>query len=848
MSAPAPARSEQANTNGAAEGATGVWDELLLDLGLSIRLLRGAPLYTLSVCLTIALGIAATTTIFSVVNAILLRPLPYPNVDRVVMIFERDVAKGLEAERVSPANFADWRSQNTVFELMSYSPLWAGSRSFNVRGEEGNERVPAAVVSSELFPILGVAPQIGRAFTAQDDLPDKELLVILSDRYWRRRFGGDPKVIGQTLTLDNLGIIECKIAGVMPAGFHYPGNSDLWLSGSATPAPAPNQSDRWSGGARFEVAARLKPGVSLAEAQSQMTAISARIAQQYPGRVNPEASVVPLSEHVLGSLRAPLLTLLGAVGFVLLIGCVNAANLMLSRAAARRKEMAIRSALGASGGRLVRQLLTESVLVSVCAGALGAAAAWLALKSPGLLQLGALPRSGEIAPDLTVLGTALALSVLSGVLFGLAPALESRNVSLTAVLRQGGRTSQGGGGGSLRHGLVIAEVALALVLLAGAGLLLRSFLKLTAVEPGFQVANSLVVTLDMSSSVFGPQNRQQAFFQGLLERVRALPGVRSAGGVTVAPMSDRIGHSDSFQIEGRPPLASNALPTATSYGITPGYFQAIAVPLRTGRFFAETDRREAPYVVMINEAAARRYWPGENPIGRRIVFGSREGTDKLPGTAEPRWRQVVGVAGDIHAAGLQAAPRPEVYVPYWQQAWRTADLIVRADTDPRALQRAIQGEVSALNKNVVVERVRTMEDVVAASIAQPRLQAVLLSVFAAAALLLAAVGIFGVMSYTTAQRRNEMALRMALGAKPAQIAGLVLGQTLALTGLGVMIGLAGAASLKRVLETLVFGIPALDPLTLGAVSLLLAAVAVAASLAPALRAARVDPMETLRCE
>ncbi|MDX2153013.1 MAG: ABC transporter permease [Bryobacteraceae bacterium] len=833
----------------AVEGRLSLAEEFVRDVTLAVRLLWRDPLFTLSVCLTIALGIGASTTMFSVVNTVLLQPLPYPHIDRVVMLFERDVAKGVEKSHVALANYSDWRAQNTVFDLMSYSPLWSGTRSFNVRRPEGNERIASAVVSSELFPMLGVAPQLGRGFGKEDDTDEKVLTVILSDGYWRSRYGGERNVIGQTLTFDNLGLVNATIIGVMPPGFQFPGQTDIWLCGSSLPVPPPNHGDRWAGSRVLEVMARLKPGVSIEQAQAEMSTIAARLARQYPGQVRPEVVVSPLKEELLGHLRTPLLTLLGAVGFVLLIGCVHAANLMLSRGAGRRKEMAIRSALGAEAGRLVRQLLTESVLLSVVAGAVGAAGAWVALRAMSAAPIGLLPRAELIRPDATVLAAAFGLAVACGVLFGLAPALEARRVKLSTVLREGGRTSGAGEGSQgLRHALVVAEVAMALLLLAGAGLLLRSFLKLTAVQPGFSAENSLIVTLDMSSSVFGPENRQQAFFQGLMQSVRALPGVAGAGGASTAPMSDQIGVTGTFQIEGRPPLDSSNFPTAAIYGVTPGFFEALGIPLQAGRLFTEADHREAPYVVLVNEAAARQYWRGEDPVGRRIAFGNRERLDLIPGKSEIRWRPVVGVVRDVRSQGLSREARPEIYIPYWQQAWRSADLVVRGSGETSGLAAAIRREASALNKNVVVERVRTMEEAVAATVAQPRLQAGLLMAFAAAALLLAAIGIFGVMSYTTAQRRHEMALRMALGAQREQILWMVLRQALVLTGLGVAIGLAAAASLKKVLETLVFGIPALDPLTLGAVCLLLAAVAVGSSVAPALRAASVDPMVTLRYE
>ena len=819
--------------------------ECLPDLRYAIRSFRGSIPFTVTVILTLALGISSSAVILSVVNAVLLRPLPFKNADRLVLVYERDLRKGIDRDRVSPANYSDWREQNDVFEQLAYSPLWPGSRSYNVRGPDGNQRLRGAVVSSTLFEILGVQPILGRNFLPEEDRDESRLSVILSYSLWQERFGGDRNVLGQFLTFDNLGIVHARIVGVMPPGFDFPQKSQLWINASVYAIPPPNSADRccsW-----FEVIGLLKPGVKPQEASRKMTMLASRLANQYPGKVKPEVLVVPLKDELVGKVRLPLLVLLGAVGCLLLIGCANCASLLLSRAAARQKEVAIRAALGASRGRLVRQMLTESVLLGLAGGLLGSLFAYWGLRYVVRVTADVVPRLNEVQIDSFALMALVGLSLGSGLLFGLVPALQASKTDLNNTLREGGRSADAGGAGRNRanRALVVAEVAMGLVLLLGAGLLLQSFLRLTAVNPGFAADETLVATFDMSSSVFEGQSRQ-LFFQSLMQRLSELPGVKAVGGISAAPLSEQIGRGETFLIQGRAYTSQSDLPIAATFSTTPDYFRAMGISLRRGRHFTDSDNRESLAVAMINEAAAKRYWRGQDPVGARILVGNLEQCERNRKTGEPEWREVVGVVADVRGSGLDSEPRPEMYIPYWQWPWRGADLVLRASGDPSQFAEAIRREAASLNKQAILMRTRTMKEIVADSVARPRFQAALVTGFSLAALLLAALGIFGIMSYTVAQRRQEIGIRMALGASRGTILKMVLGKAIRLTGVGVALGLTAALALARIVSSLLFGVSPYDPLTLIGVSLLLIVVALIASLIPALRAVQVDPMTALR--
>ncbi len=788
------------------------------------------------------MGIASCTAILSIVNAVLFRPLPFPDSGRLVQLWERNRHEGIERDRVSPANYSDWRVANSAFEDIAYSPLWHGSRQYNLRGEDSNERISGAVVSSGWFRILRVQPILGRAFTVQEDDGRDPLLAVLGYSLWQRRHGKDRNILGKDILLDSFGLIPVKIVGVMPEGFDHPDHSELWLSSAGYPVPPPHSSVRccpW-----LEVIGRLKPGVTPEGASRIMSVIAANIAREYPGKVNPDVAVVPMLDDVVGKVREPLLFLGGAVSLVLLIACANAASLLLSRAAGRRKEIAIRLALGAGRLRIVRQVLAESLVLSLAGGVLGTALVYVSLRLIAGLAAGIIPRIEEVRVDSSVLAIALALSLASGLIFGLAPALHATRLSLNAVLRESGRSA--GGRQRLRKLLVSGQVALALMLLAGASLLVRSFLRLTSLDMGFRTQNTFVATLDLSSSTFGPDNRPQQFFQALLDRLEQERGVISAGGISAAPLGEQIGRGETFMIEGRPVFDRAHLPVAPSFSITPGYPRTMGMQLRAGRDFNAADRKESLPVVLVSQTAARRYWPGENPVGKRILFGTPERFEKEREGGVMTWRVVVGIISDVRGAGPHSDARPELYVPFQQWRWNNADLVIRTEGSNTSVARLIRREAAALNPSVVVTNIRTMEQMLSNSIARPKFQMVLLATFSATAVLLAAFGIYGLMAYSVSQRRPEIGIRMAVGATPRQIAEMVVGQGLKLTAVGLLLGLCASVALHGAIRNMIYGISATDPFSLAAALLLIAAVAVTASIVPAFRAARVDPMITLR--
>ncbi|HWP42569.1 MAG TPA: ABC transporter permease [Blastocatellia bacterium] len=799
-------------------------EELGQDLRYGARMLVKNPGFTVVAVIMLALGIGANTAIFSVVNAVLLRPLDYEDPDRLVTVLENNWQKGWTRFAVAPGNFAAWREQNQVFEQMA---AFTGS-SFTLVGEGEPEQLPGTRASANLFALLGVKPALGRDFLPEEDHPGGERVVIVSHRLWQRRFGADPGLVGKPLTLNGQ---SYTVVGVMPAGFLFPNpRTELWVPVAFSAGDLGNR-----GGHDYVAIARLKPGVTLEQAQTEMSAIAARLEEQYP-ETNAAwgARVTLLVEEVVGDVRPALLALVCAVAFVLLIACANVANLLLARAAARQKEVAIRAALGSSRSRLLRQLLTESVLLSLLGGAFGMLlAAW---GVDALVSLGPanIPRLSQVGIDGRVLGFAFLISLATGIIFGLAPALQASQTDLSESLKEGGRSSSAGAGSQrLRRLLVVAEVALALALLVGAGLMIKSFVRLSEVETGFDSQNVLTAQITLPQSRYDDRQQQAAFFRQVLARIEALPGVESVGAASPLPFTgDRL---YSFIVEGHP---TDNVPSANYYAVSPDYFVTMGIPLLKGRFFTEADMAESPRVAIINETMARRYFPDEDPIGKRMNITN--GPEVM--------REIVGVVGDVKQYGLDTQSPAQMYEPYLQRPYPGMTLVVRAASEPAGLIDAVRREVLAVDKEQPIARAQTMEEIIAKSVAPRRFSVILLAAFAAVALTLAAVGIYGVMSYLISQRTHEIGVRMALGAGRRDVLRLVVGQGMRLALLGVGIGLLAAFALTRLMESLLFGVSATDPLTYIVVALLLATSALLACYVPARRATKVDPLLALRYE
>ncbi len=800
-------------------------------------MLLKSPSISIVATIALALGIGANTAIFSVVNAVLLRPLPFANSEQLMRVGESNMTRGQQLGAVSYPNFADWREQNHVFErLASYH-----SSDFIFTGRGESTRLEGAVVNADLFPLLGVTPALGRGFLPEEDNPgDSGRVVLLSQELFQKRFNADPNVVGQSITLDAK---SYTIVGVMPQAFQFPIQNDpieLWTTVAIDrEGKEPVTNER--GAHYLRVVGRLKPGVLKEQAQAEMTAISARLEQQYPDKNLHMTSVVDsMLEAMVGDIRPALLILLGAVGCVLLIACANVANLLLARAVTRHKEMAIRSALGASRMRVVRQLLTESVLLSLTGGALGLVlAVWW---SDLLVTLGKqnIPRALQVGLDWRVLGFTLAVSLLTGIVFGLVPAIHSSKTGLTESLKEGAR---GSGGGTRRNGvrgmLVISELAIAVVLLVGAGLLIQSLWRLRQVTTGFNSQNVLTLVVGIPEVKY-PTATQAKFYRDLAGRIQSLPGVRSSSSVMPLPLSgDRYGLS--FEIEGRP-VAKGEEPGADLFVIGDDYFKTMEIPLLKGRTFTERDNQKAPGVIIVNQGFAEKFFPNEDPIGKRIKPGISTDED------EPVMREIVGVVGDVRNRDLSGALRPGYFLPQAQVPFSQMTMVVKTTGDPHAFINSIQNEVHSMDKELPVFNVKTMDEYLSATVAAPRFNATLLMIFAAVALVLTIVGLYGVMSYAVAQRTNEIGIRMALGAQTRDVLRLIVSQGLKLVLVGLLLGLIGAFAVTRVIASLLFGVTTRDPLTFAAVAVLLAIVALLACYIPARRATRLDPLHALRYE
>ncbi|HEV2801961.1 MAG TPA: ABC transporter permease [Pyrinomonadaceae bacterium] len=818
-----------------AQGRRNFMGDLWQDLRYGVRMMTKTPGFTIVAVIALALGIGANSAIFSVVNTVLLRPLPYQDPERLVMVWEDDTKGGYPRNTPAAANYIDWRDQNTVFEGMAA----IADQNFNLTGTGDPERIKGRLVSSSLFPLLGVAPQVGRALLPEEDQPGQNRVVVLSHGLWQRRFGGDEKIVGGQLSLNGE---SYTVVGVMPPHFQFPTREDeLWAPIGFTPQEAANRGRHY-----LQVFARLKSGVSLEQAQAEISTIAVRLQQQYPQQNSDiGALVTPLHEQVVGDIKPALLVLLGAVGFVLLIACANVANLLLARAAVRQKEISIRVALGASRLRLVRQFLTESVLLGIVGGVLG-----LLLSVWGVSLLKAfipenISQVEAITIDARVLLFTLLVSLLTGLVFGLAPAMQASRLNLNETLKEGGRDSAAGSHGNrIRALLVVTEVAVSLILLIGAGLLINSFLRLRQVDPGFRPDNLLTMQIVLPTFKYPDHARRTAFYDDLLTRLKNVPGVKMAAVTTNLPLY-RQGNSIGISFEGRPDPApgTGKRPSITTRVVSHDYFQAMGIAMLQGRSFTNEDKTDAPAVAVINETMARRFWPDEDPTGKRITPAL------LNSAAADDWITVVGVVRDVRQFELVADPKPQMYLSYIQVGFFAPnDLVVSTDLEPLSLASAVRQTVWAVDKEQPVSKIRTMEEIVSESVARERFSMMLLGIFAALALVLAAVGIYGVMSYSVAQRTREFGIRMALGARRGDVLRLAVGHGLKLVLVGIAIGLGAAFLLTRVMSSLLYGVSATDPVTFIAISLVLVGVSLLASFIPALRATRIDPMEALRYE
>jgi putative ABC transport system permease protein len=795
------------------------------DLRYGARTLLKNPGFTLIAVITLALGIGANSAIFTIVNAVLLRPLPFDEAERLVKVWETRYQLGRARNSVSPADFFDWRGQNKTFEHMAAYD--AGDYTLTGSGEP--DRVRVARVSPDLFPLLRQQPVLGRAFTQEEEVNGKDLVVILSHESWERRFGKDPAIVGKTFTLSGYNYV---VVGVMPAGFSFPDSKvELWIP------YAPNADERAVRGGHFlEVLARLKPGVTLERARADMASIATALEKQHQVNTGHGTNVFSLHEETVGDVRRALLVILAAVGFVLLIACANVANLLLARGATRQKEIAIRTALGAGRWRVARQLFTESLLLSFTGGALGLLLGFWGIDLLLAISPDNIPRAQEIRPDYLVLAFTFVITLITGVIFGLAPALQISKPDLNEFLKESGR----GTSGSLRRNrlrsiFVVSEVALSLVLLIGAGLMIKSFIRLSRVDLGFNPDNVLSVSVSLSGSKYREGQPRVSFFEQARHNIAALPGIQSVGMVAGLPLAGGIG-SRYFGVEGRPPQPPGQGYNANTNVISPDYFRTMGIPFIRGRDFAERDVTGQPQVMIINEELARRFFPDEDPLGKRIVLSGNS-----------IWT-IIGIAGNVRNQGIEKEPRAEIFFPHGQAPYGFSTIVARTNDDPLKSVAAVRNVFRSLDKDQPLYNVKTVERVVSDSVVSQRFNVILLGVFAALALILAGIGLYGVMAYSVSQRTREIGVRMTLGARGRDVLWLVTRQGMTLAIAGVALGLAASFALTRLVAKLLFGVSPTDPVTYVVIALLLTAVALVACWIPARRATKVDPMIALRYE
>lgn len=800
-------------------------ETLWRDIRYGIRSLSKRPGFTAMAVIALALGIGANTAIFSLVNAVLLRPLPFAEPDRLVWMWG-NIRGGGNRASVSPLDFLDYRKQNTTFE--EFAASFSVPLALNLTGSGEPERLTSSGVTGNYFQALGVKPMLGRTFQLENEKPGSDQVTILSHQLWQSHFGGDPNIVNKTITLDGK---SCLVLGVMPPNFSFPQETELWVPMNFDVSPGMKQRK-----AHFlRPIGRLKAGVTLAQAQADTDAVARRLEEQYPEDKNWNLRLVSLREQLVGRTRPTLFILFGAVGFVLLIACANVANLLLLRAAGRQKEIALRTALGAGRFRILRQMITESVLLALAGGALGILLAFWGLESLVTISAGSIPATAHVGIDATVLGFTLLVSVLTGVLFGLAPALRTMKLNLSESLKEGGRSgSEGAPRNRTRSVLVVIESAVAVVLLIGAGLLVRSLVRLQQVSPGFDAKNVLTMRLALPETKYGEPNQAGRFFAQLESRVAGLAGVENVGLVSELPMSGQP-NDMPYTVEGRPPGSSSSGFDDDFRRVNRQYFSALRIPFLRGRNFTEQEVQQSAQVVIISDLLARQVFPNEEPLGKRLVmsFGNRP-------------FEIIGIVGDIRHGALEFEPNAAMYMPTYDE--QSMNLVIRTKGEPSSLAAAVRQEVRALDPDQPVAAVKPMEAWVAESTAGHRYRTTLLAVFALVALLLAATGIYGVMSYSVAQRTHEIGVRMALGAKRLDVLSLVVRQGMTLVLIGVGAGLLAAFALTRVMSTLLFGVTAKDPGTFVVVAGLLTAVAFLACYVPARRATRVDPLVALRYE
>ena len=805
---------------------------LLQDIRFAVRLLLKRPGFTLIAILTLALGIGANSAIFSVVHAVLLRPLPFKDPSRLVLVIEKSKYPTIT---VSYQNYLDWRDQSHAFESMEAMY----NTNLTLTGKGDPERLPTRMVTAGFFPLLGVTSAIGRNFSQEEDHAGGTPVAILSYGLWQRRFGGASSVLGTAVTLDAK---TYTVIGVLPPSFQFFQPVDVFLPFHPWAATLPDDRN-WHPG--ILPVARLKPGATMEQARVEMQTISKRLEEQYPiYNTGCSSDVILVHDQLVQNSRPALLLLLGAVGFVLLIACVNVANLLLARAASRGREVAIRTALGASRTRVVRQLLTESILLSLSGATVGLLLAWVSLGPLLNVATGTLPPIGAISLDGWVLAFTAGIAVVTGLLFGIVPALRTANLALRETLNEGSRGSTAGPGHHrLRNALLCVEISLAMLLLVGAGLLLRSFDRLQDVAPGFPTDHLLIADIPLARGAYAKPEQRYEFYDRVVESARNLPGVRAAGAATFLPVSGG-GSIIHFNITGRPPRSPSDFTAAGYRAVTPGYLETLGVPLLSGRELSKSDIETAPAVVVINSSMAHIYFPNENPLGKRMQLGATPEKD-VP------TMEIVGVVGDVRP-GLGLDPQAEMYLPYRQADQLlpvfSLSVVLRTATPPLPQTAALRSAVSQIDPSTPLVNVRTMETNMAASVSQPRFRAWLIGIFAALALVLAGVGVYGVMSYSVTQRTSEIGVRVTLGARPEDVFRTVVGEAVRLALLGVFIGFAAATALTRLLKSFLFGVSAYDPITLVGVALILTFVATAAAFFPARRAMKVDPMVALRYE
>lgn len=798
---------------------------ILRDVRYALRMLLRNPGFTAVALLTFAVGIGVNTAVFSVFNGVLLRPLPYPDADRITMMWVDNRPQGIKEDIGSYPNYVDWRARNTSFEHVA---AYTGG-AFTLTGADEPERIPGARTTANFHDVMGLKPVLGRLYTAEHEIAGHDNVVLLSHGLWQRRFGGAPDVLGRTMTLNG---VPHEIIGVMPPELRLPSTAQLWKPLAPTDGQRAARTSFW-----LPVIGRLKPGVPLAQAQTEMTAIASRIEAEYPSMAGFGAHLVPLHRQIVGDVERSLLVLMAAVGCVLLIACANLGNLMLGRTAARRKELAIRTALGAARGRLIRQIVTETLVLAVAGSILGLLLAFWATEF--FLQVGgdAIPRPESITIDGRVVLFTLALAVVAAILAGLVPAFQASRTAVREHLQEGGREGGSGGSRRTRSVLIGAEMALAFMLLAGAGVLVRTLWSMQQVDRGFDPAGVAVMTLSLPPALFQGEPDVRSFYGRLLERIRTLPGVESAA-TTTGVLQPVVTSSAIFSIEGKPDPPPGQQVEFPLEVVSPGFFETLRIPLAAGRTFSEQDHADAPPVVVINETLAQYGWPGQDAVGRRIKSGTA--------ASEGPWLTVVGVIRDVRRAEVTRAIRPELYFPSLQGTPRTQMVLVRTGGDPARILPTIRGEVRAMHPQLPLFATGTLEGELSETLSQPRFRAVLLAGFAVIAMLLASIGIYGVTAHAVGQRTREVGVRMALGAQPRDVLLLMLRQHLRPAVIGIAFGLAGAFALARFIRSMVYGVGAADPATLTGMSVTLLLVAAFACWIPARRATRVDAVVALR--